>query len=166
MRGATSRRAWLVLSNLHFNPRSSCEERLDVIDDMLDDAISIHAPHARSDNGDFLSGTQQDAISIHAPHARSDVAKNGQYVKFAFQSTLLMRGATSSSLEKSGTTDFNPRSSCEERPNFAANCKRAEEFQSTLLMRGATQSQHSSRLSIRISIHAPHARSDSGFSVV
>ena len=57
---------------MNFNPRSSCEERLeDLYADVLVNNISIHAPHARSDNI-----ADQHAfilvISIHAPHARSD----------------------------------------------------------------------------------------------
>ena len=36
-----------------------------------------------------------------------------------FQSTLLMRGATRATrATKAGTQDFNPRSSCEERPRY------------------------------------------------
>ena len=34
---------------LHFNPRSSCEERLRIKAPELARIISIHAPHARSD---------------------------------------------------------------------------------------------------------------------
>ena len=59
----------------YFNPRSSCEER-----------------HAAGGN---INDVWQ--ISIHAPHARSDDGLN--LVKIgdvAFQSTLLMRGATTS----------------------------------------------------------------------
>ena len=147
-------------------------------------AISIHAPHARSDfilwhrreqhrhfnprssceerpicfatTGDF------DDISIHAPHARSDPRiRSG-------------RGCCD---------DFNPRSSCEERPLYPNSSISAIIFQSTLLMRGATDSRRNlarpgpyfnprssceerplSRLAPHdardISIHAPHARSD------
>ena len=63
-----------------------------------------------------------------------------------FQSTLLMRGATSSS-ERGGEArvrDFNPRSSCEERPAFSRTAAGGK----------------------NISIHAPHARSDFRFSSV
>ena len=55
-----------------------------------------------------------------------------------FQSTLLMRGATSS-----------------QRP-----LRLPAQFQSTLLMRGATDSASHAFHHARISIHAPHARSD------
>ena len=58
------------------------------------------------------------SISIHAPHARSDDSKKlvNQFI-YAFQSTLLMRGATI--------------------PPATLNV--IIEFQSTLLMRGATR---------------------------
>ena len=83
-----------------------------------------------------------------------------------FQSTLLMRGATSAGEAFSAAgQDFNPRSSCEERPtvqntlrhvvredfNPRSSCEerllyhihraKVAEFQSTLLMRGATRAQ-------------------------
>ena len=50
MRGATWRQSWR---------------------DGRRDAISIHAPHARSDTS-CLTASTISAISIHAPHARSD----------------------------------------------------------------------------------------------
>ena len=57
--------------------------------------------------------------------------------------------------------NFNPRSSCEERraklhSQFAAGMT----FQSTLLMRGATCRLEIDAIFDSISIHAPHARSD------
>ena len=55
-----------------------------------------------------------------------------------FQSTLLMRGATTFAMVGAMVMDFNPRSSCEERPPGTARAT----------VRG------------KISIHAPHARSD------
>ena len=79
------------------------------------------------------------AISIHAPHARSDQLTNPlDSVPNLFQSTLLMRGATSSKSSSPGL----------------------EIFQSTLLMRGATYDGNLLMLIVKISIHAPHARSD------
>ena len=60
---------------------------------------------------------KQVVISIHAPHARSDA-----YV----------------GIRMYPIRNFNPRSSCEERPDSPAF----------------------TALSIKISIHAPHARSD------
>ena len=125
-----------------FNPRSSCEERLGHWLGFFDPLeISIHAPHARSDV-DFLDVRWFIIISIHAPHARSDSSRIASALASGiFQSTLLMRGATcrSRSAARRSTQNFNPRSSCEERPS----------------------SPHSSRAALTISIHAPHARSDS-----
>ena len=58
--------------------------------------ISIHAPHARSDAIEDIT-INAKIISIHAPHARSDRnILTTVYIKTSFQSTLLMRGATSS----------------------------------------------------------------------
>ena len=170
----------------HFNPRSSCEERLD---DFLVEyvgirafqstllmrgatfqyarvsrhgqRISIHAPHARSDAISWRYKTMSKYISIHAPHARSDLSKVAP---------------------SASRSNFNPRSSCEERPgscmpkafstlfqytllmrgatSSAASPSSSGKFQSTLLMRGATNiAMYPSRCQ-NISIHAPHARSD------
>ena len=79
--------------------------------------ISIHAPHARSDM-EFMLKRMEATISIHAPHARSDSRSiftlvtiayfnprssceerlpaflYSRRIRFKFQSTLLMRGAT------------------------------------------------------------------------
>ena len=56
--------------------------------------ISIHAPHARSDERIRSRVHIANIISIHAPHARSDSVTKGMMAEYAFQSTLLMRGAT------------------------------------------------------------------------
>ena len=101
-----------------------------------------------------------------------------------FQSTLLMRGATASTTSHFIVRYFNPRSSCEERRGTKTTDMIESKFQSTLLMRGATtglsfgqaieaifQSTLLMRgatyrlafaidLGLLISIHAPHARSD------
>ncbi len=185
MRGATGITDYELLDRVYFNPRSSCEERPELQNPLSTSlSISIHAPHARSDS-DHPAHDPCRNISIHAPHARSDsqqslpaapsrifqstllmrgatataFAKKQALVKF--QSTLLMRGATTFLLCGSARRyNFNPRSSCEERPSirFIAYCFNL--FQSTLLMRGATP--YSARRLCRqiISIHAPHARSD------
>ena len=100
--------------------------------------ISIHAPHARSDSCPF-KGHGCYGISIHAPHARSDILF--EYINFSLN-------------------NFNPRSSCEERHFMRIVMSSPPEFQSTLLMRGATAITLYPMHSSRISIHAPHARSD------
>ncbi len=68
------------------------------------------------------------------------------------------------SVARSGATasNFNPRSSCEERRHRGTTAPRAVQFQSTLLMRGATDVSKDDMTVFRISIHAPHARSDIG----
>ena len=104
-------------------------------------------------------------ISIHAPHARSDLSSRSSLTR---------------------TSNFNPRSSCEERHDeqpekqlrprpisIHAPHARSDSvllpvnsalrlFQSTLLMRGATIMMCYSGPRPSISIHAPHARSDDG----
>ena len=102
---------------LHFNPRSSCEERRKPYRAKSGTkSISIHAPHARSDRAS-ASSYIGSAISIHAPHARSDICPHSRNLPgITFQSTLLMRGATAISIQY-----------------YIATL-----FQSTLLMRGAT----------------------------
>ena len=107
------------IKKFNFNPRSSCEERLDILLNLLIKsfdfnprssceerpiqgrrpspavAISIHAPHARSDFCKCRATCRTLAISIHAPHARSDALPRSSLLDcFLFQSTLLMRGAT------------------------------------------------------------------------
>ncbi len=55
--------------------------------------ISIHAPHAGSDAAPAAHPLPV-VISIHAPHAGSDLAENVVRGMTEFQSTLPMRGAT------------------------------------------------------------------------
>ena len=125
-------------SRHHFNPRSSCEERL------------MHVSAARGRRRFQSTLLMRGATSIVRP----------PMVFILFQSTLLMRGATVGSPSLKSGTDFNPRSSCEERPPFGSSCCSTDDFnprssceerlhqtlsvrspiqfQSTLLMRGAT----------------------------
>ena len=142
-RSSCEERRWRRASSRYlgyFNPRSSCEERPKV---MVKNAvvkafqstllmrgatsrpmavawvelISIHAPHARSDRmGEDYANHHH--ISIHAPHARSDATRHLLASRILrFQSTLLMRGATCPRhASQCRYSDFNPRSSCEERP--------------------------------------------------
>ena len=111
----------------------------------------------------LLPLSSASAISIHAPHARSDMTLlSNQLARPLFQSTLLMRGATHhrqyrcmpsfyfnprSSCEErlrratssALPSNFNPRSSCEERRSTRSRQSTSQlTFQSTLLMRGAT----------------------------
>ena len=162
MRGATRSCRRYCRSRQYFNPRSSCEERRvqakrrqgvlaisihapharsDFHDVRIASIcrISIHAPHARSDDDRHSKGQPGNQISIHAPHARSDALSIQPTAAASFQSTLLMRGATASSQSSAaGGLNFNPRSSCEERRRSARSISVRTQFQSTLLMRGAT----------------------------
>ena len=95
MRGATRRPIRVHKLERNFNPRSSCEERLAMVASSSQAAeISIHAPHARSDERDSERGHAGRRISIHAPHARSDIRLHALRFSWPY---------------------FNPRSSCEER---------------------------------------------------
>ena len=161
MRGATARpgRSWRWAG--YFNPRSPCGERLgrllsrSVVNQfqstlpmrgatfrvgqiIVDSLISIHAPHAGSD-ATGIRDVDGILISIHAPHAGSDAGTD--------------RGGMCS-------TDFNPRSPCGERRNI--NDSETQEYDFN------PRSPCGERLGgLRgfpdhgISIHAPHAGSDS-----
>ena len=150
-------------SRANFNPRSSCEERLNYGRRAADGRkISIHAPHARSD--DFHSSkvcisspisihaphARSDLacidliavhlISIHAPHARSDLSHMAARDPPVFQSTLLMRGATKQALTLSGVFHISihaPHARSDTHPTKTC-APVVRVFQSTLLMRGAT----------------------------
>ena len=75
MRGATWSSWPRATKRPNFNPRSSCEERRRIGKWLHPRQISIHAPHARSDEDVLvLAHPSALAISIHAPHARSDLA--------------------------------------------------------------------------------------------
>ena len=100
--------------------------------------ISIHAPHARSDD-EQVGLISAELISIHAPHARSDgmgevyiVSQQYFNPRSSCEERPLVKAQTMESI------DFNPRSSCEERPAWDEEWSWVQEFQSTLLMRGAT----------------------------
>ena len=84
---------------LHFNPRSSCEERRLRLRQRA--ALRFHFNPRSSCEERQGHRRLHDAgrnISIHAPHARSDkLLRDLREGVQKFQSTLLMRGATSCS---------------------------------------------------------------------
>ena len=162
MRGATRSTTQTSSYLSYFNPRSSCEERLDCAAMMMEQSL-------------FQSTLlMRGATSIRATSSTSSrefqsplLMRGATFQQFAwrdwntFQSTLLMRGATAIARWKSSARlNFNPRSSCEERPgrlslngnrgyfNPRSSCEErlttarcsagSQRFQSTLLMRGAT----------------------------
>ena len=104
-------------------------------------AISIHAPHARSDSAGQAQNIARTAISIHAPHARSD-ATSGNTATVAGISIHAPHARSDGQgawRPLSLSYDFNPRSSCEERHGRRLHSPKDWVFQSTLLMRGATR---------------------------
>ena len=170
-------------SETDFNPRPSYEERRRGTRLAPGKKISIHAPHTRSDvccRGDF----HRYEISIHAPHTRSDGRHNScRSVIHKFQSTPLIRGATAvgsfietrtiisihaphtrSDLTISRlrlvSSHFNPRPSYEERRRSQSSPRARNDFNP----RPSYEERRDGRLDIlreiRISIHAPHTRSD------
>ena len=125
--------------------------------------ISIHAPHTRSDK--FRKDqTVLVNISIHAPHTRSDgltSEKDFRRDNFNPRSSYEERQVFTCKIRR--VIHFNPRSSYEERRHILDNgAERPCGFQSTLLIRGATTDILGRLTYGRISIHAPHTRSDWG----
>ena len=100
--------------------------------------ISIHSPHARRDLHK-VTDKYSHQISIHSPHARRDHMRC-----FCTEQD----------------ANFNPLSSCEERPILKYSMTSSLEFQSTFLMRGETIPVMESCYHHVISIHSPHARRD------
>ena len=144
-----------------FNPRSSCEERL-------------------------LCQYLQMLVTIYF-NPRPSCEERRYYLHMSvfqqvFQSTLLMRGATSCEVCRAGECNFNPRSSCEERLDrqirslieyisIHAPHARSDVIPLRDIIREMTISIHAPharsdvrsshfRAMLHISIHAPHARSD------
>ena len=123
--------------------------------------ISIHAPHTRSDNV-WASRHLQIHISIHAPHTRSDLhpcAATSRTHDFNPRPSYEERPYIWLSMR--AHSYFNPRPSYEERPAELWGISPTTVFQSTPLIRGATAKPDSAPASKKISIHAPHTRSDS-----
>ncbi len=85
----------VVQPGQHFNPRSSCEERRYRFDAYFDTAQFQSTLLMRGATWILHLRIVRREISIHAPHARSDAA---------WMSYVRLLG------------NFNPRSSCEERP--------------------------------------------------
>ena len=80
---------------------------------------------------------------------------------FTFQSTRPMRGATRHGwLGLSTIGGFNPRAPCGARRTFVGDPSVIEQFQSTRPMRGAPPVFPEKPLTMRVSIHAPHAGRD------
>ena len=122
-----------------FNPHSPCGERPQRIRSGLPPAdFNPHSPCGERQRLKWHFDVIRK-ISIHTPHAGSDpMSCRPAPSPLRFQSTLPMRGATSSHTRKSPS----------------------KRFQSTLPMRGATGGGMQSKIKYVISIHTPHAGSD------
>ena len=139
MRGATKCPGKRRCSHQNFNPRSPCGERRSFPGwATRPTPISIHAPHAGSDQTQCLHNLCRRDFNPRSPcgerHRRSRKC--------------------------SRCTNFNPRSPCGERLLSKVPSGIITTFQSTLPMRGATRVILASYKFFCISIHAPHAGSD------
>ena len=146
---------------LHFNPHSPCGERLvAAYPRVLSGRISIHTPHAGSDDL-TLGKVIVNRISIHTPHAGSDLL----LLTHQLQARISIHTPHAGSdvwhrAARRFLSNFNPHSPCGERLAHTIPQNRAPLFQSTLPMRGATQKWDDVYRQIVISIHTPHAGSD------
>ena len=152
-RSSCEERHWysmvFIVFNGDFNPRSSCEERHPSFYKMVNDETIFQSTLLMRGATTNITGAKHGAsiISIHAPHARSDSTVsqmrsftryfnprssceerrgllNTHLMRYIFQSTLLMRGATIRRAWRwSMTGNFNPRSSCEERPSTVSQMR-------------------------------------------
>ena len=126
----------------YFNPRSSCEERRQHLRrDVECRAISIHAPHARSDDRPCRQRWRLAHFNPRSSCEERLSPSSSSTANISFQSTLLMRGATFSVVvfyRKHIILIHAPHARSDRR-----RLKRSGLFQ--------------------ISIHAPHARSDNTF---
>ena len=131
---------------MYFNPRSSCEER----------------------RGSFSRSFARRIISIHAPHARSDRHRQkgaGSHEHFNPRSSCEERQHYCGTRSRR-QGHFNPRSSCEERRSSIIGSILYTDFNPRSSCEERRQQEACQPVHLRISIHAPHARSDhsSGYS--
>ena len=100
--------------------------------------VSIHAPHARGDLQSvyvFLL----PRVSIHAPHARGDTCPlRAPAARKRFNPRPSCEGRPQGANRGLAPSRFNPRPSCEGRPSTFLAYATSSSFQSTPLMRGAT----------------------------
>ena len=125
---------------IDFNPRSSCEERRRARDESWRPGEFQSTLLMRGATDASHARLARSSISIHAPHARSDHSRqcsSPHCPNFNPRSSCEERPSGGSSHD-SARRDFNPRSSCEERLKSSVDSSQFLRFQSTLLMRGAT----------------------------
>ena len=181
-RPAFDRRA--LLQFLYFNPRSSCEERLqeNALFSMKQQNFNPRSSCEERRKTAEVVGNYCKFQSTLLMRGATCIKPRMAGIYLQFQSTLLMRGATHTPARKvaekgisihapharSDTTSwsiscasryFNPRSSCEERLRGITLRSIAQNFNP----RSSCEERHGLKdpsTVIRISIHAPHARSD------
>ena len=125
----------------NFNPRSSCEER---------PGYAFAA---------FLMRIFQSTLLMRGATSLSYLLMSAVA---RFQSTLLMRGATIATRADCRSRDFNPRSSCEERLSASRGQSHMGQYFNPRSSCEERRQISAGAASSRISIHAPHARSDCG----
>ena len=162
MRGATRRRPGPAEALHHFNPRSSCEERR--FTPTYRDTHSYTFQSTLLMRGATTIANVLPLPSYFNPRSSCEERPPLNFThsfSYSFQSTLLMRGATRLPAHSClPIRDFNPRSSCEERrrPAHRRACRLY------FNPRSSCEERHVAMLAWfgvgRISIHAPHARSD------
>ena len=124
------------------------------------DDISIHAPHAGSDDGQF---DFRLAPSDFNPRSPCGERPKGHPL-LSLAEYFNPRSPCGERLHDQNPfgfcPDFNPRSPCGERRLMQSSSEAPWTFQSTLPMRGATHGKLLFKRQQIISIHAPHAGSD------
>ena len=127
-------------TSTHFNPHSPCGERLQPFRRVqVLRRISIHTPHAGSDPRQLRPKTKDFYFNPHSPCGERPWVQ-GICKHFLY---------------------FNPHSPCGERHLAQHIYPDRRQFQSTLPMRGATVHASDRAIDLIISIHTPHAGSDS-----
>ena len=122
--------------------------------------ISIHAPHAGRDDGEFPDTIIEVNFNPRAPcGARLTIAY--MVVSARYFNPRAPCGARPPIPAKTRDGEyFNPRAPCGARPPTRSSVSAPSLFQSTRPMRGATGAAGNDRADPRISIHAPHAGRD------
>ena len=129
MRGATVLDLETHNGIKNFNPRTPCGVRLAAYYyAIVDDDISIHAPHAGCDHKQVLC-TSDRVISIHAPHAGCDTATQDYMPLLADFNPRTPCGVRRFAQSiRPQTEHFNPRTPCGVRPSTAQRRRRPSHF--------------------------------------
>ena len=163
MRGATGAVIAASIFLGDFNPHSPCGERPARPPPRRPGrVISIHTPHAGSDDTADLFVGIAGAISIHTPHAGSDVRQCKQLIKRRISIHTPHAGSDFRLGSAQGhPQDFNPHSPCGERRDTAENIIFRNDFNPHSPCGERRVSITFTMQDTGISIHTPHAGSDS-----